>query len=402
MVLPARITTLFSLAALAGLFVTVIAIVSLPPEKSYLLHTGDFPGFYVLAVIVQRGLFAQLYALPLQEAIQHEFFPALGNQFNPSLYPPWTALLLAPLSLVPPSIAKSLFCILNLSLYLTAYTLICSHVRTYQKVAPLTLGAVPLLLMCSPVFSTLLGAQNSGITTALLCACYLCLARNTSRFDLLAGCAAALLLYKPQFGLFAGLFFFLLSQRKLFFTIGFTATALLLLLSALYFFPTHIWEVYFQTLQFFDAQNLQVNRAEAVSLRAISEMIGLYLFPQALSTFRNAGTLLCLTLTCIGALTVFIQTTRCSPEKRPEYNRKAYTWFLLLLPLLSPQTLWYDLSISMMALFLLNASEREKMSHLSYLLLMSFFCLSGKENHIPLSFLPFHFLLLFCATRVSK
>lgn len=402
MVLPARITKLFSLAALAGLFVTVIAIVSLPPEKSYLLHTGDFPGFYVLAVIVQRGLFTQLYALPLQEAIQHEFFPALGNQFNPSLYPPWTALLLAPLSLVPPSIAKSLFCILNLSLYLTAYTLICSHVRTYQKVAPLTLGAVPLLLMCSPVFSTLLGAQNSGITTALLCACYLCLARNTSRFDLLAGCAAALLLYKPQFGLFAGLFFFLLSQRKLFFTIGFTATALLLLLSALYFFSTHIWEVYFQTLQFFDAQNLQVNRAEAVSLRAISEMIGLYLFPQALSIFRSAGTLLCLTLTCIGALTVFIQTTRCSPEKRPEYNRKAYTWFLLLLPLLSPQTLWYDLSISMMALFLLNASEREKMSHLSYLLLMSFFCLSGKENHIPLSFLPFHFLLLFCATRVSK
>jgi hypothetical protein len=402
MVLPARITKLFSLAALAGLVVTVIAIVSLPPEKSYLLHTGDFPGFYVLAVIVQRGLFAQLYALPLQQTIQHEFFPALGDQFNPSLYPPWTALLLAPLSLVPPALAKSFFCVINLILYLTSFTLLCSHVSKLEKVAPLTLGAIPLLLMCSPVFSTLLGAQNSGITTALLCASYLCLTRGTPRWNVLSGCAAALLLYKPQFGLFAGLFFFLLSQRKFFFVLGFSTITLALVLSAQYFFPISIWEIYFQTLQLFDAQNLQVNRAEAVSLRAISEMIGTYLFPQALATFRTVGTLLCLTLTCIGALTILIQTIRCTHEKRPAYNRLAFTWFLLLLPLLSPQTLWYDLSISMMALFLLNASEVQKMSHLSYLLLMSFFCLLGKEQHIPLSFLPFHILLLFCATRVSK
>jgi hypothetical protein len=79
------------------------------------------------------------------------------------------------------------------------------------------------------------------------------------------------------------------------------------------------------------------------------------------------------------------------------FQKNSFCIFLLLLPLFSPQTLWYDLSIPLFGLLLIPTQKLIRVTFFSYLLIFSFACLYLKGNAVPLSFLPLYIAILFCA-----
>jgi len=181
------------LVALAMLL-AVLYVVTVPRAAAKL---GDFPHLWVGARMVALGMSSNLYAPEAHKrALQEAGMPFEGNwsprndRYGAFFYPPWTALLYAPLGALPLATAATLQAVVNVGLALGLAVAIWLFLQR-----ELSIWVIVLLLLLHPAvfFSFALG-QNGILTALLVVAGWNC-ARSGHAFR--SGLVLSLLFYKP-------------------------------------------------------------------------------------------------------------------------------------------------------------------------------------------------------------
>lgn len=180
-------------------------VVCLGALYGYLLATGgvnvdaaDLVTYYSAAKLVVSGHGASIYNFAAINRtgshIIYPFRPPLGG-VGPFLYPPWFALVVAPLALVPYGIAYGVWFVVNISLAVCALLALArfAGLRALQAALFVLLG-----LSCLPIFAALGQGQVSVLILALLVSVLWALRAG---HDVAAGSLLALALIKPQYAL---------------------------------------------------------------------------------------------------------------------------------------------------------------------------------------------------------
>ena len=315
-----RITLGLGLGLLLGFGLYLLA--GNRPESAF--FRGDFPAFYAAAEIVWTGRGAELYDFALQQALENQHWPDFAGGYYIFPYPPFFALLLAPLAALPPLLAKALASGILLAACLGALLLAR---RSSAFVRQHFLFCLFYLLTFAPLQIAIVGVQNTALS--LLCLALVFKARDAGR-PLLMGLAAALLLYKPQFGVLIGCF--LLGRGRRDELLGWGLGALLLyLLGILVLGPA--WPLpWFQAATQFGDLNFTSNGHHMISLA------GLLYWGGEVVLGSGARVLPWAYLLSAGLLLLGVAYVR-RDERR---------WALVpaLVLLLSPQTLFYDVAIA--------------------------------------------------------
>ena len=114
----------YSLALALGLGLGwLLYLVAGEREGSAVLR-GDFPAFYAAAELVWSGQGAALYDFEQQRALENRIWPDFAGDYYVFAYPPFFALLLAPLAALSPLAAKALTSLLLVAALLGALRLL--------------------------------------------------------------------------------------------------------------------------------------------------------------------------------------------------------------------------------------------------------------------------------------
>jgi alpha-1,2-mannosyltransferase len=316
-----RITLALGLGFLSGFILYLLA--GNRPESAF--FRGDFPAFYAAAEIIWTGRGAELYDFALQAALENQHWPDFAGGYYLFPYPPFFALLLAPLAALPPLLAKALASGVLFAAFLGALLLArgsSAFVRQHFAFS------CCYLLTFAPLQIAIVGVQNTALS--LLCLALVYWARHTGR-PWVTGLGAALLLYKPQFGVL--LFFFLLGRGRREELRGWALGALLLyLLGIPVLGPT--WPlVWFQAATQFGDLNFTSNGHNMISLA------GLIYWGGEIFLGSGARVLPWAYLLSAGLLLPAVGYVRRDEQR--------FVLVPSLVLLLSPQTLFYDVAIAL-------------------------------------------------------
>jgi hypothetical protein len=310
--------------------------------RSSMVKSGDFPGFYVLAEILQRDQAEHLYDAALQRQIENEIWPGFQGSFYMSVYPPFLAGFLRPLAWLSPGAAQAVWTVVMFGAFLGSFALVSRSLNLSKLIF-----CCALALSFSPVTAGVLGGQNTAMSMLILASAVWLLERESRRNDLLAGAILALWLCKPQFGVIALLAFGLLARRPWVLVSGSGVAGLLFLVGV----SVMGWGWPFEWISIatqFGEQNYISNRAEMVSLvgtcKGIAITSGFY--PGA-TVFKAASI-----VGVLSSVALVLDVIRVSRAKSLSVRAFA-ALFAAALPLVSPQTLFYDLGIPVVALLAL-------------------------------------------------
>ncbi len=184
----------YSLALALGLLLGWLLFLVAGQREGSAVLRGDFPAFYAAAELVWSGQGRALYDFELQRAVENHHWPDLAGDYYVFAYPPFFALLLAPLAALTPLAAKVLASLVLVAALLGALWLLRPVSAFVRQQFVFTLV---YLLSFAPLQIALVWVQNTALT--LLPFALVHLAAQAGR-PLVMGLAAALLLYKPQFG----------------------------------------------------------------------------------------------------------------------------------------------------------------------------------------------------------
>ncbi|MBN8550486.1 MAG: DUF2029 domain-containing protein [Deltaproteobacteria bacterium] len=296
-------------------------------DGSSALKRGDFPGIYSPAVIVAQGQAERLYDVELHRAIQARAWPSFDHEMYISVYPPFTAVLLSPLALLTPETARNVWSVVNLLCFVTALLLLQ---RTSVALREHFLFVATAFILYAPVLFGVLGGQNTGISMLLFVAGIQLLSRKSPKAEFIAGLLFGLWLFKPQFGCIAGLY--LLASRRTRSLCGFACVAALYWCLGFAVLGSDWVTTWVRATSHFADINFSINAFQMASFAGLlSSLSHMGLFPSsAIVVTASALSLLLL-------LMVFFKSAR-SP------------WLLgPVLVLISPQTLFYDVSLALVA-----------------------------------------------------
>ncbi len=311
-------------------------------QDSPMLRHGDFPGFYAPAVILSEGDSQKLYDLHYQREVEGRYWEDFREDFYIFAYPPYVARMLVPLAWLSPGGAQIVFMFFQFFCVLGAGLLL-------KKSFPDRFGCdhIFFLFLFPPLLTSIVGTQNSGLSMLLFSVFLSGLKRGTARGDLAAGIACGLFLYKPQYGVF----FF----TYLFVTRNFRSLLPALVTAACLYGIAAIdmgmrWPIAWYTFaSSFGDKNFVINSHQMVSLTG-----GWYSFVREAQT----GYLLSAILAAVFFATLLYR----SYFQKHSLIRSLVTMTSLgfVAVILSPQTLYYDLSICLPAvlLFLKRASDK--------------------------------------------
>ena len=175
------------------------------PAKS-MLKRGDFSAFYAAAMMVRQGLGARLYDVNLVSDIQNLYWPSLAGGYIFFPYPPYVALVLAPLAWFPPLAAKFIFDILMVLALVLAVRLTARDIPALKK-NPLAVTAFCLSFF--PLTFGVAGGQNIALSMMLYAAVLFFFAQDNPRAEGRTGICLGLWLFKPQFGVVLAALFLL-------------------------------------------------------------------------------------------------------------------------------------------------------------------------------------------------
>ncbi len=375
-----------TIAILFGLILGITIGVGQDSTHRSALMAGDFPGFYSPAVIVHEGRIDRLYDIDEHHRIQQQAWPAFGSNMYISVYPPYFSAVLAPLARIGPEMARLLWTALSIAAYLA--TLLMLRVRGPALHDHFSFVAVSSFLF-TPVFFGVLGGQNTAFSLLLYVSGARLLQSQRRLNDCLAGILFGLWLFKPQFGLLAGAYLLLRGKWSAFAMFVLVA-GLWWLLGAAVAGPHWLSAWAAAALQF-GAINYGINDYQMTSFAGILSTISRTTpFPE---TWVLPSSIL-LSAALLGFL----------------LGRRARSEWLLgpVLVLVSPQTLFYDLSIALVSClrFLSFSSDRAVLLYLlSAVGLGAMFAL---RTEIPLA-LPFfaalmalHFVLRHAAVNENR
>lgn len=179
-------------ALLAGLLVSYVSLIAggnAGPKQT------DFVSYYSAAHLVISGAGSHIYDLTAvgqyERALVHPL--TVRNGVLPYVYPPYVAILTAPMSLLPYRVAWVLWLGINLLLVAAAIASF-QHYLSLGRMSGVLLWAASLSFL--PVFVALAQGQISIVLLALLTAAFFA---SRSRHWWLAGTLLSLALVKPQY-----------------------------------------------------------------------------------------------------------------------------------------------------------------------------------------------------------
>jgi hypothetical protein len=350
---------------LAILFALLI-VIAVTISKFTLLWVAqsDFPGFFVLAEIIDKGLYQNLYNFEIQRELQKHSFH-LAFSYNPSLYPPWAAILFSPLIFFSPTNAYLIFILINfLSLILSIQTISKHFNENYFHY-------FGLILLFPPCLISIFQSQITGIVLFILVKSVISI--ELKKFKS-AALWCSLLLIKPQYFLVIFIFsIFRVSELKHAIIYLYSTKFFILffgILSFIFYYPLFIdiFKDWIIGLKIFSTENLSVNLSRIVSLKGILDYF--------------------LSSTSFGKVIKFI------PFLVSLYFaikfRASKNWLPLVListPFLSQQSLFYDLTISIFGILILFQNSILTFISLSWILMVSFMSLYLLNINFPFSFI---------------
>lgn len=224
---------LLALIPVAGL--TILSLIkALPGDK-----TGrDFRQLYTAGFMLRTGQASQLYNMKSQRAVQQKLFFGGAGGYIYFIRPPYEAVLLAPLSLLP--YRSAYFCFLALNVILLGVTI--AMLAPHSGWTTVHVAAIVLSFM--PVSIALFAGQDSILLTVILAAS--CKALDRER-PLIAGMIAGLALFKFQ--LMIPIFLLFLVWRYAKFCCGFVLSALGLGMLSISITGIHQFDSYLRLLQ---------------------------------------------------------------------------------------------------------------------------------------------------------
>jgi hypothetical protein len=234
--LPAQAwSRLATAAAYTALAVILLAVA----WAAYATGGQDFRGYYAAARVVAQGGDPYDYQLVANELVRAT--GRAGN--NPFYYPPWLAVLLVPLSLLPYETARLVWLAGCLGSFLILTCLIRRCLDWPKAGWRTALVAIPLVY---PLAWIALRAEQ--VTLALACLLPLAVWALARRRDVVCGLALALLLTKPNvtFLPLALVLIYVVSQRRWRVMAAFGATTVVLLASSAWLLPS-LWQHLGQT-----------------------------------------------------------------------------------------------------------------------------------------------------------
>ena len=332
--------SLYVLTALsAAALVLGVAFSAMSPDVPGVFRCGDFPGFYVLAEILSRGDPSRLYDMQLQGEIENQLWPAcVHGGFFASLYPPFFAALLFPLSWFGPDLAGAIFRLINLLSLVGAIIVIRPLLASGRLEDRVRWLLISLLVL--PLTMSLIGGQITGVVLLLLAGAARAL---DEKRDTLAGILCALLLIKPQYGVFALFFLACLRSWK-----GIRAAAVVAFIQygvAAVMMGVRWPLTWLHELAAFGARNYVFNPTHQISLYGAVQ--GLLQTVPVNESLRSVLTFAAGILAVTALAIAMVAVVRGDASERGRL-------FLLVGPcivLVSPQTLYYDLPIGLLALW---------------------------------------------------
>lgn len=330
------------------------------------LKRGDFPAFYAAAVLAPSGSLERLYSPSEQAAVQAAAWDSLDTTYLSFAYPPYMALLLAPLGTMEPLPSKMLFFLISVVVLAAA----CAATARATGRTPATILA--LALVCAPLLSGISAGQNIAFSLALYSLTVLALLR---RRHLLAGLAAGLLLFKPNFGLI------IIAALAL----GGSARCLAGAIVAAFFyegiaqvaFGSRWLSAWIEAARVFAMRDYQANSHQMVSLAGLIEALA----PGALfsATPNGLAIFVCLAVFATAGLAA-VAVLRRAPK-----DQRIISAALLAGPLavvVSPHTMYYDIPLALFPLaFCLGSSPpAEERWQVLLLLLLVAICTTLREQ----------------------
>ena len=347
-------------------------------KNNLVFRAGDFPALYGQLKILQSGDLARLYDFSRQREVQAAYFTNDAGTFLPGVYPPYYYQFLEPLGKLPARIAKLVWDSAALIAFLICIEIIARR-NPFVRRNPIFVSSLLLLTPC--FMAAVFGGQNTCFTLLFSLAAAVLLSRPTRSAHLLGGACLGLLFLKPQYGALA-LIVVLLSRS--------CAVAIGYLLMALYF-----WLI--ATAQFGSGWLLEwavqvkeyAGTEYTLSLGQMTSCDGvlawiLIILKQPLPKI----------LPFIGVLVGLIGWLGFSGRKLSRARAGETDFFyvplswLALLPIIAPHTIYYDLGLSLMALFAIGSfeSDRSRAALLSAWLLLLLYGWSRTTWHMPLLF----------------
>ncbi|MBV9282117.1 MAG: DUF2029 domain-containing protein [Chloroflexi bacterium] len=230
-------------ALLLGLTAAYLALLHGHSITSATIKTGDFLAYYSGAFLVAHGQGVHLYSFGTLGRLQSALLaplPLRQSILMPYLYPPYLALVMAPLGRLPYSAAYALWLTINALLLVLAMSALEAHSGLSGRVAV----RIRLLALCSlPVLFTLFNGQTSILILALLTLSFAAALRGRDGW---AGAALAAATIKLPYILPLLLIFLL--RRRWRALLSFAAASLALLLAPLPLLGLRIDADYLHTL----------------------------------------------------------------------------------------------------------------------------------------------------------
>lgn len=332
---------------LTGLFLCSLPFVCLfTKDQPISIVRGDFPAFYSTAVLMSTGRVGDVYNLKVQREVQDQFWKRSKKTVYPFLYPPYVAVLLAPLGKISPQVAHTFFTLIMIGAFSLAILLAQRRVPLF---APSYMLSWCGLFLLAPVASGLLGGQLVGLS--MLCYAgflfWFCSSDIDEQNEFKAGICLGLWMFKPHYPLM--IVAALLFTRHTRFLLGFFPVVVLYyLISALELGFSWPYE-YFNALNLVSAAEFSHNSINLISLNGLFIVLekGTSNFTVQ-SVLRAASMLTCISLAAL-LFTLYFKLKKS--QQGDETRLQASETFLAFalgpaVVLLSPHTIHYDLALS--------------------------------------------------------
>lgn len=331
------------IALIISIVLSILIVLFSTNSRTSALLRGDFPGFYVLGSIVAQNKSDDLYNLELQRKIQNLAWPELAGSFLISVYPPSLAILLAPLGFLNPRTAQLIFTLLSCAgLFLSFLAL--KNRSDFLKKSPYLLFA---LIITNPfVLIGTIGGQNTAFSIAILTSGMFLIEKmnqSSSKFTgIMAGIVFSLWLFKPQFGIFLipGFVFFRLWSPLL----GFLGGAIGHYIAGVILLGPD-WPIsWIRKLIEFSSINYLSNSTNQASIIGTFNVV----FRQAGLNQELIAAISFLGILLLTSAALYLLSKRIGTQ--PQSIGISFWVFLGTIPLIAPQTLYYDIGIIFMCL----------------------------------------------------
>ena len=346
--------------------------------QSAVRESGDFPALYGQIKILERGQLAQLYDFSTQQSVQSEFYNNRSGAFLPGVYPPYYYLVLSPLALLSPQVAKLLWDSAALCAFLFALLILARRNQFVQRHIVL----VTAMMLLTPCFiAAVFGGQNTCFVLALTLLAATLLSRPNKVRHFFGGVCLGLLFFKPQYGALA--LIILLLSRSANALFGYVIVAVSLWsVAALTFGANWVFE-WASRISTYAVAEYSLSLGQMTSCDAALAWI-LKLLKQPLPTALPLIGVFVGLIGCLSFLNKKLTHVRAGQE---DFFFVPICW-LAVLPIISPHTIYYDLGLALAAAFAIAPfeSDRSRSALLGGWLVLMLYGWTKNQWHAPILF----------------